>query len=255
MDDRRPGRHRRDGIEDRRQLLELDLDQFQRALGGFLVHRGDGGDLVAHVPDARFGEDLLVLARRADAVPLVRHVGAGDHGEHAAQGARFRHVDPPDESVGDGAPEDLADDRVREPDVRGVLGAPGDLVGRVVSRHAVAHHVVIAPLVALGVRVGLRVKPRALELLPPRHCLEHPRIRGAAAQVARERFLDLVVRRRRVRVDERLRRHERAARAVAALDRAVLHEGLLQRVQLAVVGEPLDRRDALPLGGDREQEA
>src|SRR5712692_7721923 len=41
--------------------------------------------------------------------------------------------------------------------------------------------------------------------------------------------------------------HDHARRAVAALESAMLHEGLLQRVQLSVAFEAFDRHDVLPL--------
>jgi hypothetical protein len=44
-------------------------------------------------------------------------------------------------------------------------------------------------------------------------------------------------------VDQGDRRHDLARRAVPALQAVMLHERKLQRVQLAVVGNALDRRD------------
>src|SRR5581483_7093055 len=56
-------------------------------------------------------------------------------------------------------------------------------------------------------------------------------------------------------VEHTERRADLARRAVAALNRVVLDERLLQRMQLSVPREPLDRRDLGVLAGDRENEA
>ena len=64
----------------------------------------------------------------------------------------------------------------------------------------------------------------------------------AAADVARHaRACTSCVRRMRIRVQQRLRAHELPRCAEAALRRVVLHEGLLQRIELAVLRQALDR--------------
>src|SRR5690242_3072753 len=62
----------------------------------------------------------------------------------------------------------------------------------------------------------------------------------AAADVALEALADLLVARPRVRLEQRRRSDEHARRAVAALQRVVVAERLLQRRQLVAVGEALD---------------
>src|SRR5664279_4741818 len=86
------------------------------------------------------------------------------------------------------------------------------------------------------------------------HRLVDLQIAGAAAEVARERVLDLVARRARIRGEQRLRGEEKSRRAVAALCRAELGEGLLQRVQHAAFRHAFHRLDrALGiLRGERE---
>ena len=80
-------------------------------------------------------------------------------------------------------------------------------------------------------------------------------VAGAAADVALERLPDLVLGRARVLAQQRGRAHQHPGRAVAALERVVLAERLLERRQLVVRGEALDRLDARAVGLDGEQHA
>ena len=59
----------------------------------------------------------------------------------------------------------------------------------------------------------------------------------------------------RVVVEQVDRRHDHAGRAVAALQAMLLPEAVLQRMQLAVLGEPLDRGDLRAVGLHREDRA
>src|SRR5262249_27801465 len=81
-------------------------------------------------------------------------------------------------------------------------------------------------------------------------------IGGAAAEIAAHVFADsgLVVGMTFVHAGNR--RHDLPRRAVAALERVVVDEGLLHRMQLAVrAGEAFDRGDALSLRGSRKRQA
>src|SRR5262249_24416988 len=80
-------------------------------------------------------------------------------------------------------------------------------------------------------------------------------VAGTAAEIALEPVADLVVRRARMLLQEAGRRHDHSGRAVAALQRMVLLERALHWVRLAVRGKPLDRRDLVPVGLDRENVA
>src|SRR5207247_3459383 len=50
-------------------------------------------------------------------------------------------------------------------------------------------------------------------------------------------------------------RHDLSRRAVAALEGILVDKGLLHRMQLVALREPLDREDLLPLGGERQRQA
>src|SRR5438034_6730418 len=67
--------------------------------------------------------------------------------------------------------------------------------------------------------------------------LHNVHVAGAAANIPLNGLADLVLARCRVRAQERRRAHQHPRRAVAALERVVVGERLLQRRQLAVARE------------------
>src|SRR5215208_1801196 len=69
----------------------------------------------------------------------------------------------------------------------------------------------------------------------------------AAADVAAHELRDVLVGRRVALLDQLDRGHDLARCAVTALQGVVLNEGALHGMQLAVVGEALDRRDLAAL--------
>ncbi len=101
----------------------------------------------------------------------------------------------------------------------------------------------------VGLRWGI-----AFELAPAPDRVDDPGVARAAAEVAAERGLDVVVGGIRVAIDERLGRHHHARCAVAALDGALGDERLLQRVHGAVRCQPLDGRYLAAVGGDRQHQ-
>ena len=50
------------------------------------------------------------------------------------------------------------------------------------------------------------------------------------------------------------RRHDLSWRAITALEGVLVDEGLLHRMQLAVLRKPLDGGDVLALGGERQRQ-
>ena len=80
-------------------------------------------------------------------------------------------------------------------------------------------------------------------------------VAGAAAEVALERVPDLVLARIGVLAEQADGGHHHPGRAVAALEPVLLVERLLHRVQLPVLGEPLDRRHLAPVRLDGEHRA
>src|SRR5207248_4931124 len=73
------------------------------------------------------------------------------------------------------------------------------------------------------------------------------RIRGAATNIAAHIFADIIVAGSVAFLDAGDRRHDLARRAVAALERVLLDEGLLHRMQLVAGGQPLDGGDLAAL--------
>src|SRR5579883_2375885 len=102
---------------------------------------------------------------------------------------------------------------------------------------------------------SLVVLPCREPLAGRQHRLDDLLIAGAPAELARERKPDLLARWSRVRVQQCLGREDHPGRADAALQAAVPHELLLQRMQTTVTREPLDCREFPPLRGHGEREA
>src|SRR5918996_5618763 len=73
-------------------------------------------------------------------------------------------------------------------------------------------------------------------------------IAGAATEIALQPLADLVLGRVRIVLQEVDRAHDHAGGAEAALQRVMLAERRLHRVQLAVPGQPLNGRDLRAAG-------
>src|ERR1700682_5517651 len=80
-------------------------------------------------------------------------------------------------------------------------------------------------------------------------------VAGAPAKVALERLTDLLLARRGVLVQEADDRHDHPGRTEAALQSVLLVERLLNRMELTVSGETLDRGDLGTVGLDTENGA
>src|SRR5207249_7748194 len=78
---------------------------------------------------------------------------------------------------------------------------------------------------------------------------------GAAAKIPRERRTYVVLGGRRVLLQVGLGGEDHAGDAVAALHRTVIDEGALERMEVAVAREPLDREHRPPLALRGEQDA
>src|SRR5438132_790358 len=110
-------------------------------------------------------------------------------------------------------------------------------------------------------RVPIQRLPRRLGLLPPQagrrqlHRLVDLQVARAAAQVARQRLLDLVTRGSRVLVEQRFGGEQEGGRTVPALRRAELGERVLERMQRPTLCHPLDRLHAMPRAREAEHQA
>src|SRR5438309_3495085 len=80
-------------------------------------------------------------------------------------------------------------------------------------------------------------------------------VAGTPAEVAFEALADLVFRRVRVLLQQVGRGHDETGRAVAALQAVLVPEGLLDRMELAILGHALDRLQAPSFGLNREHRA
>src|SRR3954451_20728905 len=80
-------------------------------------------------------------------------------------------------------------------------------------------------------------------------------VAGAAAEVALDAAPDLLLARRGIVLEEIDASHDHARRAEAALEPVLLPEAALDRVQLAILRQPLDRLEVGAIGLDRQDRA
>src|SRR2546425_1911535 len=85
-------------------------------------------------------------------------------------------------------------------------------------------------------------------------CLVDLEVTGAAAEVARERLLNLIARGTRARCEQRLGGEEERRRAVATLRRAQLGERLLERMEHPALRHAFDRLDPARGAGEAEHQ-
>src|SRR5712691_11409379 len=78
-------------------------------------------------------------------------------------------------------------------------------------------------------------------------CLDDVDVPGAAAQVARNPVANFIIGRVAIRTQECVSGHQHSRSAEAALQTVLLEESLLQRMQLAVLFEALDRQYLAPV--------
>src|SRR5437879_4090319 len=115
-------------------------------------------------------------------------------------------------------------------------------------------------LTAAFLRVPIQGLPRRLGLLPPHasrsqfHGLVNLQVSRAAAQVARQRLLDLVTRGSRILAEQRFRGEQEGGRTVPALRRAELGEGVLERMQRPAPCHSLDGFHAVPRAREAEHQ-
>ncbi len=238
-------RHCRLGLVDALDRLVGDLDRLDPAQRGLLVDRDDCRDALALVADDAVGERGLVLDERAELG--LRHVLLRVDREDAGDLLGLEGVDRLDTRVRIWAAQDLAPEHPGQVHVVGVRRLARDLLAGVDARQRPSHDVVLRG--GRRVLANVELARRGLDRL------DDLRVAGAPAQVASDRLPDLVLGRLGVVGEERLGGHDHARRAVAALRREAVGERLLDRVERAVAGQPLDRRDLRADRLHREHEA
>ena len=117
-------------VEERRPLLELDLDRLDCLARGVVVDRRHGRDRLPLVADVVLGEQRLVgrdPERLEMAVDVLRDVGVRDDREHPWECLRLRRVEARDPCMVVRRAQGLHPERPRDPDVVDVGRAPGDV--------------------------------------------------------------------------------------------------------------------------------
>ncbi len=246
--------------EARGKLRIIDLHELCRGPGMLGRIRHDHSDMIADKIHLIGAVDGPVLTPRTHCVE-PRYVRRGDNAHNAGRGLRRGIIHGVDACVRRGGENERAvehrilaeriglvivavfecsgslgkavhvpDALPDEPslDLRNGLSLAGDDLGRVVHLHGGKRHILAA-------------QPRRGEL----HALDDLHIAGAAAVVVLQPFVYILLRRGRGFAQQRLRRHDHARRAEAALHRARVEERALDDLQHCVVREIFDRLDAL----------
>ena len=244
--------------------------------------RGDHRDLLTGVGDVRRERGL------GDHVPVgvpARGVLAGEHRVHAGQGGRARRVHAADARVRVRAAQDLGVQHARPRHVGGVHRGAGHLLERVAAVDRAADDGELASEgrrhLAVDEQAALRRRRRArgagpgssgpaggVTDAPPagaqgarggQRGLHGVGIGAAAAEVAADGLADVLLADFtagiQAVVQQRLQRHEDARDAGAALDRIVLDERGLERMEAVGAGQALHRLHHASRGLHRQHRA
>ena len=120
---RRVGRHRLEGIDQGRQLLVFDLDQFGGIGRGIAVGRHHEGHFLVLEQHLLLGQDRLHVAGQGRHVVQAERlqVGCGQHRDHARHLQRLRGVDLLDPGVAIGRAHEIAVEHARQLEVVDVV--------------------------------------------------------------------------------------------------------------------------------------
>ena len=251
---RRAGLHRQQRVDGDREHLVLDLDQVQRFLGDRQLVRRHGGHRLPGEDRPVDGEHGVRAGRRL--LLELGDVGRRQDRPHAGQGLRPAGVDPEDPGVRVRAPQELGMQEPPRLQIRHVLDLPRDLLRPVgpgngeadtlhITRRLHRHGDVCSSMSGC-LRLGAsRFVDRG----------QHLRVAGAPAEVAGDAVADLLLGRVRRLGEQRRGGHQDPGNAEAALGHAVPDEGVLQRVEDAVLGQPLDGEDGPIAGLERQDQA
>src|SRR5215204_5847870 len=125
----RPGGHRLDFVEHRRQFLIVSDDELRRRVGHVGIARQYHSHRLADIVHFFGGKDRLVV--EGGAVEWIRNDGADivdcDYPMHTLDRLRRTHIKVGDAPVRDRAAEKLAVKHARQPYIMHVFGAAGDL--------------------------------------------------------------------------------------------------------------------------------
>ena len=241
-----------DNVTHRLQRLVIDPDELLGLLERRLVLGNHQHDGIAHAAGdiARRDHDVPVLDKVADLVD--RHVLGAQDAHHAGQGLGLGGIDGEHAGArilgahGAGIGQTRLIELV---DVIGVLALAEHLLAHVDTEGALAHTVVVA---ALQILVDLLFA--AEHRSGQRNALDNLLVAGAAADVAADGVLDLLLGGLGVLGDERRTRHDHAGDAKTALHGTHgakgVHKGLAH-----VLGQALDGHDVAAGGKSGGQHA
>ena len=265
-------RHRLLHVHDGWERLVVDYDQLGCIVCEVSILSDHHRDRLAGVGDlvCRDGELLGHLLLVGDKGVADRQrpeddafeVGGGEHRHDPFRRSCPRRVDRADARVRVRAAHDRHVRHVHEVDVVDEVAVPGDELGILATLDAGpdhggdSHRPVLHRSSGGSDQLTCRLSGAALHRLGRgSHRLPDVLVAGAAAEVALQSPLDLLVGGRRVLLQEIGGGHDETGSAEAALQAVLVPERLLHGVEGAVLGQPFDRRHLLPVCLDREDAA
>ena len=241
-------------VEDGWQDLILDLHEIAGPLGQDRRLRGYGGDAVSDKAHLVVQHDRVVRRRLGMVLPGRRegyagHVLVRKDAVDTRESGGLRDVDPLNPGVRVRAALDAPVKQALHHEVVCVSGASRQKAHTLGLGHAPPDRAVLAVAGLCPVRCRRRA--------PGCHCrdrLNGLHVAGAATEIAREALSNLLVRRSRVLIQERLGRDDHALHAVSALGRASPQKLELQRMRRGRIADTLDRRHraAIDLSGKHD---
>ena len=258
VDDRCTLSHRFLGVEYGGQFLIFNVDQGDGFQGRVQIHSGHGRDFIPHIPDLVMAKEGFVVAGRADAVLHETSLFGGDHGLHARQALSPGGVNVEDAGVSQRALKQCPKKHRGHCQIIDILGPAGGLVRCIEPRCPAVDD---REITHYSIPLGSFYRARTPDLRGPWsvvHCLKKEErlnpcpgyhmlrvylatglldrlhnllIPGAPAQIARDRLSDLRFGGPWIVIQKALGRENHPRCTKPALDRPLVHEGLLNRMK------------------------
>ena len=221
---------------ERAERFVLDVDQLDGLVGRDLVPRNDGRHGIADEPDLVAAERVFVMTDRQDAVRNRKRL-TSQHQVDAFDLRGICRVHADDAGMRLRGAQQPAVQHAREDDVVGEARLPGHLGASVNPSSRLPDHTSASGHRGRSVSIVEGINGGG----------------GGAVQQVRQRLADPFTSGMWLLLEKRLRSDENSGSAVAALSGAEIGEALLQRMEAAISGKALDRRDVPRVALRRQQ--
>ena len=261
------GLHRRFNVDCRRQRFVLDLHEVGRVPARIPIRRDNGDHRLSHETDridrkhGLFWE-LQPRNRRGarNGTDEMRDVLAGQYLHHPRRRLRRLRVDGNDVCVGVDAAYESHIEHSRQLDVIDVSGRSRDQARILCALHSGSHRRSFGFFSCCPGHGFLLSRCRRSNLLAllargVLDCVHDVLVARAAAKVALQSVTDFPFGGIWILVEQVARSHDHSGRAEAALKAMLLPKTLLNRMQVSVLCQALDRGDLPSVGLHREERA